>query len=314
MARQQWVLGIDGGGTKTTAILVARDGTLGAGETSGPSNLATMGVDHVARLLVDLVKKCCQKGSCVAQDLHAVGIGLAGAGRRADRAELRRQVIELSKNEGFPIHELVVESDWRIALEAAFAGGSGIVLIAGTGSIACAKAQDGSLHRTGGWGRVLGDEGSGFAIGRSGLGAVLRAYDGRGPLTMLSELALQHFSVSSIEELVGKIYREQADVATFVPKVFQAASKKDNVAQGILTHGAGELVDLVRVLMEKIQPKRKFPVALMGGLLEKDNVYSTMVKETITTTVSRVVVQKPQFPAVYGAAILAFRPFMHPAP
>lgn len=313
MIRQQWVLGIDGGGTKTTAILVASDGTLGAGESAGPSNLYTVGVQHVAKLVIELARKCCQKVQCAPEDLSAVGIGLAGAGSAADRAELHRYLVQDCQKEKFPVTTIVVETDWRIALEAAFASGPGIVLLAGTGSIACGKGEDGTLHRAGGWGKTLGDEGSGFAIGAEAVNAALRAHDGRSKQTILLELALQHFSVSSIEELIGKIYRERADVATFVPKVFQAASKKDDVAQGILTHGAGELVDLVRALITRIQPKRKFPVALMGGLLEKENIYSTMVKETLTSTMPQVVVQKPKFSAVYGAAILAFQPFTPPA-
>ncbi len=312
MTRQQWVLGIDGGGTKTDAILVARDGTLGTGESAGPANLNTVGLDRAAQIIFELAQKCCENVSSGPDDLYAVGIGLAGAGRDIDRAELHRHLLQLSQKEHFPLTSVVVETDWRIALEAAFASGPGVVLLAGTGSIACGKGADGKLFRAGGWGRMLGDEGSGFAISRDAVNAALRAHDGRSPQTMLLEFALQHFAVSSVEELIHKLYHEHADVASFVPKVLQAETKGDSVAHGILSRAADELIDLIRALITKIQPGGKVSIALMGGLLEKENVYSKMTREKLVSTFSPVVIQKPKFPAVYGAAILAFQPFRFP--
>lgn len=308
----KWVLGVDGGGTKTTAILVAEDGTFGAQETAGGTSLTTVGVEAAVKTVLELARKCCATVGCSAGELHAVGIGLAGAGRAADRDEFFRTLLEWGRKNDFQFSKLLVESDWRIALEGACPVSPGIVLIAGTGSIACARSEDGSFHRVGGLGRILDDGGSAFAMGRDGLQAALRAQEGRGDATLLRDYALQHFEVSSFDDLVGKVYHGGADVASFSSKVFVAASQRDPVAHAILFRGAGELVELVRTLIMKLQPKRRMPVAMMGGLLEKENVYSAMVKERLIATLPHILVQKPKFPPAYGAAILAFQPFTFP--
>jgi N-acetylglucosamine kinase-like BadF-type ATPase len=312
MESTKWILGIDGGGTKTTAILVAQDGTLGAQEKTGATSLTLLGVDRVVEVVFDLVKQCCAKVSCVPQQLHAVGIGLAGAGRAEDRDEVRRSLVSLGRKNHFPFSKVIVESDWRVALEGAFPTTPGIVLIAGTGSIACAKDENDALHRAGGWGRLLGDEGSAYELGREGLNAVLRAYEGRGGKTLLQQYAFEHFEVASIDELVSKIYRHTTDIASFASKILLAEKQRDHIAHTILFRGAGELVELVRTIIMKIKPKRRMPVALSGGLLEQDNTYSTMVKDRLKNTLPQILLQRPKFSADYGAAILAFHPFTFP--
>lgn len=307
-----WVLGVDGGGTKTTAILVGEDGTFGAQETAAGSSLTTLAIEAATKIVLDLAKKCCTAAGGAAADIHAVGIGLAGAGRAPERDEFHRTMVESATKNGFSFSNLIVESDWRVALEGAFPVSPGIVLIAGTGSIACVRSEDRSLHRIGGWGRILDDGGSAYALGRDGLQAVLRAQEGRGEATILSEYALQHFSVTSLDDLVRKVYGGQADVASFASKVSVAATQRDAAASAIISRGAGELVDLVGTLMKKLQPKRRMPVAMMGGLLDQENLYSTMVKERLTAALPGILVQKPKFPPAYGAAILALQPFMSP--
>ena len=308
----KWILGVDGGGTKTTAILVGEDGTFGAQESAGGASLTTVGIDAAAKIVFDLARKCCSVVSCSAEQLHAVGVGLAGAGRAVDRDELHRMLNEQGRRADFPFSKIVVEPDWRVALEGAYPVSPGVVLIAGTGSIGCARGEDKTLHRIGGWGRILDDAGSAYALGRDGLQAGLRAQEGLGDATILAEYALQHFDVASFDDLVGKVYRGAADVASFASKIFVAASQRDHIAHAILSRGAGALVEIVRALIMKIQPKRRIPVALMGGLLEKENVYSALVKERLVGTLPQVFVQKPKFPAAYGAAILAFQPFLFP--
>jgi N-acetylglucosamine kinase-like BadF-type ATPase len=308
---QKWVLGIDGGGTKTAAILVAEDGTFGAQQTVGPTSLTTVGVTQAAQIIFDLAMECCRKVSCTSEQLTAVGIGLAGAGRVEMRDEFQRVLERLSREKNFPFPRIVVDADWRVALEAAFPTSPGIVLIAGTGSVACMRAEDGSIHRVGGWGRIFGDEGSAYALGRDGLKAVLRAHDGRGEETLLLQLALEHFDVPKIGRLMDKIYRENADIASFASKVFLANNRHDHVAHQLLISGAGELAQLVRTLVTNIPPKRKMPVAFMGGLMSDDTVYAKLVREFLFITLPQLVMQRPKFPAAYGAAILAFQPFSH---
>lgn len=305
----RFVIGIDGGGSKTNALLVALDGTVLAEAGSGPTNLHTVGVGNAARTLLGLIKTLCERVQCSADSLEQIVMGLAGAGRPADRAALSDVLFALARDQDFNLKNVQIESDALIALEAAFAGGPGIVIIAGTGSIALYRTEDGKVLRAGGWGRILGDEGGGYQIARAALNAVLRAHDGRAPHTLLTEHARVFFSIASIEQLIPTVRESGGEIAGFAPEVFAAAASRDHVAARILVDQARELVELARVLAMKQPPKRKLPVALMGGLLETDNSYSRLVRDKITNALPNLVLQKPKFPAAFGAAIIGLHAF-----
>lgn len=306
---KRYVLGIDGGGTKTHAILVGLDGTVISEAKGGPTNLQTVGTQQAAKILFELIKDCCTKGECPPEALQNIVMGIAGAGRALDKSDLVDALFALGKKKKISLKQIIVESDARIALEAAFAGGPGIVVIAGTGSIALYRTEDGKILRAGGWGKILGDEGGGYTIARDALNLVMRQHDGRSEKTVLTKKAIEFFAVSSVDELIPTIYLDHADLASFAPWVFEALSERDRVAHGIVLKNANELVELVRVLTVKVRPKKKLPVALMGGLLENENVYSKMVREKIIDSLPHVVVQKPKFPAAFGAAIIGLHAF-----
>lgn len=307
--QKQYVVGIDGGGTKTHALLVDMEGAVVAECTGGPTHLQNVGVKQAASTLFELIRGCCDKATSEAASVRSVVLGIAGAGRASNKVDLTNTLVAISLKKKFPLKNIIVESDVRIALEAAFAGGPGVVVIAGTGSIALYRTEDGKLLRAGGWGNILGDEGGGFAIGRDGLNAVMRQHDGRSEKTLLTKKAFEHFGISATDDLIAKVYQDHTDVASFAPKVFDAVVERDRVAHLILVKNANELVELVRVLTMQARPKKKLAVALMGGLLESENVYSKMVKEKIAHSLPQVVVQKPKFPAAFGAAIIALYAF-----
>lgn len=309
MTKKQYVLGVDGGGTKTTAVLVSLDGTVVAEEQAGPINLQIVTVNDAAKITVKLMQGCCIKADCSSEQLKSIVLGLAGAGRVADKTAFLGELENSAKKNKLKLPSIVIETDARIALEAAFASSFGIVIIAGTGSIAIGKGEDGKIYRIGGWGRILGDEGSGYVIGRQALNAAVRSSEGRADKTKLLKFALEHFSISSTDELVTKIYRDNVDISSFAPKVIQAALEFDHVAHNILFSQANELAELVRVSVVQMHPKRRIPVALMGGLLETENVFSKMVKERIARSLPQIFIQKPKFPAAFGATILGLKAF-----
>lgn len=306
---RKYVIGIDGGGTKTNALLVGLDGTVATEATTGSTQIQTIGVKEAAHVLFDLIFTCCQQGACSADAIQSVILGVAGAGRASDRNDLMSTLQTLSSKKKFPLKNIIVETDARISLEAAFAGGPGIIVIAGTGSIALYRNEDGKILRTGGWGKILGDEGSGFSIGRDALNAVMRQHDNRGVNTELTKKALSHFQVSTVDDLIQKIYHGSADIASFAPRVCEAAVAFDHIAHSVLVKNASELMEHVRVLIMQSRPKKKLPVALMGGMLESDTIYSKMVREKIINSLPNVVVQKQKFPAAFGAAIIGLNAF-----
>lgn len=309
MKEKKYVLGVDGGGSKTTAILVALDGSVIADLHTEATNPQNLGYDVSASILVGLIRDICQKANCSIAEIKSVVMGIAGIGRQRDVDALLNSIETNARKQKLQLPQIRMETDARIALEAAFASGPGIALIAGTGSIAIAKNEDGKIFRLGGWGRVLGDEGSGYSIALNAIKAAIKAHEGRGDRTALLNLVIEHFECESLEELIYKIKLENAEIASFAPKVLKAAMEFDHISHNILFNQANELAELVRTLVNKIHPKKKIPVALMGGLLENENIYSKMVKERVSRSLPQIVIQKPKFPTAFGAAILGLNAF-----
>ncbi len=305
MDKKKYVLGVDGGGTQTTAILVDLEGAVVVEEKSVSSNIQVVGVEKATKTIIKLIFTCCKKAGCDINSIKSIVLGLAGAGRVSDKKVL----LEGLKKSQIKLPAVTVETDARIALEAAFASSFGIVLIAGTGSIAVGKDETGKFFRIGGWGRILGDEGSGYLIALKALNASIRAYEGRGDKTTLVNHALEQFECKTLDDIISKVYSGSTDIAAFASKVIKAAAEFDHVAHNILFNQANELADLVRTLISQMHPKRKMPVALMGGLLETENAYSKMVKERISRSLPQIIIQKPKFPAAFGAAIIGLKAF-----
>ena len=307
--QRRYVIGVDGGGTKTHALLVGPDGTVLAESTGGPSNPQNVGLEKSSETLFTAILDCCKIVKCEPHDVQSIVLGVAGAGRATDKAELVERLHAIGARKKYAVNNITVETDVRIALEASFAGGPGIVVVAGTGSIALYRTEDNQLLRAGGWGNIIGDEGGGYALARDAMNAVMRQHDGRSEKTLLTKKALTHFGVDQVDNLITKIYHDHTELASFAPSVLEADVERDRVAHGVLVKNSNELVELVRVLVMRVRPKKKLPVCLMGGLLESENVYSKMVKEKIAHALPHVVVQKPKFSAAFGAAILGLNAF-----
>jgi glucosamine kinase len=190
-------------------------------------------------------------------------VGAAGAGREPEREELRKA---LRAENLAPT--VVVTTDIDIALAAAFSDGPGIVVSAGTGSVAVGRDKAGKRHRIGGYGWQMGDEGSGYAIGRAALGAVSRAIDGRSPKTALSERILHATRSSDFDALVRwAATASPAEVAALAPHVLTVAAAGDQLAQGITDYAARELSQLAICLLPKMDITPPIRVAVTGGLL-----------------------------------------------
>lgn len=309
MKNYKYVLGVDGGGTKTTAILVKLDGSVVSELQTESTNPQNIGFLKSAEIILKLTNDICTRNGCSLDEIQVAVLGIAGLGRKQDVYEFINALNTVSKKLKLQLPQLRIETDARIALEAAFASTYGIVLIAGTGSIAIAKSETGNIIRIGGWGRIFGDEGSGYTIAVSAIKAAIKAYEGRSDKTILLNLAIKHFECETLEDIIYQTKKEPRDIASFAPIVLEAANQFDHVAHNILFNQANELAELVRTLVAKISPRRKIPVALLGGLLENENIYSKMVKERIVRSLPQVIIQKPKFPAAFGAAILGLNAF-----
>src|SRR3954469_4541414 len=254
------LIGADVGGTKT-AVAVSRDGKI-VGRADGPGAALRPGRALVSSsAIADVVRQALSSAGLLVGDVLVVGA--AGAGREPEQDELRKAL----RGENVAA-SVVVTTDIEIALAAAFAEGPGIVVSAGTGSVAVGRDRTGKRHRIGGYGWQMGDEGSGYAIGRGSLGAVSRARDGRSPPTALSERILQVTRSADFDALVRwAAGASPAEVAALAPHVLEVGAGGDTLAKGIAEYAARELSQLAICLLPRMDLTPPVPVAITGGLL-----------------------------------------------
>lgn len=305
----KFIIGIDGGATKTTAILSDSTGNILAEKSAGPSNFLIIGVDNVARTISHLILDLCNEAEVNTQNIEIICIGLTGAGRESDAEKVKNAIIDYWKTlYSTELKKLIVTSDARIALEGAFSGRPGIILIAGTGSIMFGKDRNGNLYRVGGFGRYIGDEGGGYSIGRQGLQAIAKYFDGRAPETKLFRLVQENFGINTPEDLIRKVYQENLDFATIAPFVIQAAEEGDEICREILRKEAEELLLHIKAIKDKIRVRTVY-IAFIGGLLSTDNYYSKLLRKVILQKIEGVNVILPEHSPAYGAVLLAMDEF-----
>jgi N-acetylglucosamine kinase-like BadF-type ATPase len=297
-------LGVDGGGTKTHAVILDLNfNVLGEG-MAGPSNPLRVGVSNAATAIREAVDKACDAASLRRTDLVAAEIGLAGVRRPELRARMRDSLKALG------IRDVVVVGDADIALYAATQGAPGLVVIAGTGSICCGINARAKHACAGGWGPLAGDEGGGGWIARRGLRAIAYASDGRGPATSLSAAASKYFRVSNPSDLSTAIYAPAITneyLAGFGKLVIQAAKAKDRVAREILVEAGKELGVAAAAVIRNLKLEREsFPVGYVGGVFASSGeLVLSHLREAVLGIAPRALLTPPKFSPAVAAARMA---------
>jgi N-acetylglucosamine kinase-like BadF-type ATPase len=256
------VIGIDAGGTKTVCLLADEQGQILSRARGPGANLQAVGELQVEKVLHDVMQQAIGDRDIVPA---AICLGIAGVDRPNDAAVVRG----IMKRIGAHARTVIV-NDALIALETGAPGQAGIVIISGTGSIAYGRNAAGEAARAGGWGYVLGDEGSGYWIGRSALRAVLRAADHRGPRTMLTGMLLDHFNVTQPQLLLHEIYHHHlkpAAIGALASCVHDAFNQGDAAAAGILRGAADELEGSALSVARRLElTGEAFTFVLSGGI------------------------------------------------
>lgn len=295
------VLGIDAGGTKTVALLADGDGRILGEGRAGAANLQTEGELEVEKILHTAIERATD-GRHV--PIAAVCLGMAGVDRENDGLIIR----DVMRRLGFRLNTLIV-NDALIALVAGAGASPGLVVISGTGSIAYGVSHRGVAARAGGWGPTMGDEGSGYWIGRRALGAVMRDADGRGPHTELTPLVLRHFSLPRPDALVAEIYHQpqgRRAIAALAAVVDGARRDGDPVAMDIMIGAADELALAAASVITRLEMRgEQFPILLAGGLLNGGSWLAIEVQRRLAEVAPRgMVAPLTQEPAA-GAVRLA---------
>jgi N-acetylglucosamine kinase-like BadF-type ATPase len=256
------VLGIDAGGTKTVCLLADERGNILSEGRGGGANLHTSGELEVEKVLHEVMETAIGDRDITPA---AVCLGIAGV----DRDDEARTVRAIMRRIGYK-SRIVVVNDALVALVAGAGNAPGIVIIAGTGSIVYGRNARFEAARAGGWGHIIGDEGSGYWIGREALAAIVRAVDGRGPDTRLTEDVLAHFNIDDASRLPRIVYDRELprmSVAALGPIVQQASDLGDAVASGILERAADELVLAARSVATRLEMRGdEFAFVLAGGV------------------------------------------------
>jgi N-acetylmuramic acid 6-phosphate etherase len=266
------ILGIDGGGSGTRAWLVPIDSDnilpIGVGEAA-TSNPQSVGWSAALGNIDLAVRRAFRSAAVDRRPVDAVCLAIAGTGREVDRQRLQRW----SEQQRLAA-TIITTHDANPILTAGTSQGTGLALICGTGSFAYGKNAAGQTARAGGWGHVLGDEGSGYSIAVAGLRAAVHAHEGTGPETRLGEIFTSHLGIAAVEDLRDFTYGEGASVrrtATLAPLVLAAAEESDEVATAIADRAAGDLARLVGSVYSRLfRDSTNDPgcdIALAGSLL-----------------------------------------------
>jgi N-acetylglucosamine kinase-like BadF-type ATPase len=317
-----YVLGIDGGGTRTTCVLMDNNGTIiGRGE-AGPSNYQSVGIETAKQgiqlaieqtiLIAKIDSKIPIKGIC---------LGLAGVGRPEDIKVIENLVSQLKLCESLPIEWLLkpettlIYNDSQIALVGGIGHAVGIAVIAGTGSHIFGQNSQGKTKRVGGWGYILGDEGSGYDIAVRGMQAALKSFDGRLEFTTLIPEFQNHLHLKNLQDLVEVVYRRGwgvKEIAALAPIVDQAATAGDRVALNIIEDAAAELALATKVaILELFDYAENFEIVTIGGVWSSAANLRHRFEVSISEISPLAKVILPRHEPADGAALLALKRLRH---
>lgn len=297
-------LGIDGGGTKTQAVIADAECRVVGEGFSGASNPLRVGLEEAISHIDSAVREACAQAGVKLADVAAACAAIAGINHPIHYHTMRDALRRV-----LPIDNLQVVTDARAALEGALDGRPGVVIIAGTGSIAMGINEAGEEARSGGWGPTLGDEGSGYDIARRALTAIASSFDGRSPQTILTERVCRKLRIANTTDLPGVIYNsdsEPVEIASLAELVAAAAREGDEVSRSILNEAGRELGRLAVSVIERLGLQAApFRVACVGSVFKSGEMVLEPLRAAVLGLAPRAEIGPPLFPPTLGAVKLA---------
>jgi N-acetylglucosamine kinase-like BadF-type ATPase len=302
--REGHFLGIDGGGTKTQAIVIdSSNQVLGEG-ISGASNPLRVGIDQAMENIVLAAAEAVGRAGLRIDEVTSAVVALAGISH-----PLHFHAVKQALDRALGVKDLDLVTDAQAALVGALDGQPGVVIIAGTGSIALGVNRAGETARSGGWGPELSDEGSGYDIARRALRAVAAAFDGRSQSTKLSDLIFKRLGVETAADLPGVIYssnRDPVEIASLAELVTEAAEAGDCVALSILSDAGADLGHLAVSVIERLRMAScAFRIALVGSVFKAGEPLTGSLKKRVLAVARNAEFGPPLFAPTVGAARLA---------
>ena len=296
-----YIIGIDGGGTKTIGILATATGQHLAQVQSGPANYHVVGEAQTQAVLEGIVAELYEKADVPPTSDVRFCLGMAGLGRAADREVIGRICDEL----GFSQNRILTH-DAHIALVGGTEKHEGVIVISGTGAIVYGINTDGREARASGWGYLLGDEGSGYDIGIKGLQAIARATDGRGDQTELTDRILNRLELNEPSELIRWAHAASRDmIAQLAAVVFDTAQTTDAVAECLIDAAVDELVCATTSVIKQLKFTKPFDIVLSGGNLIHQTMFADKLRHQFARIQPKASVQLPKYEPAHGAVLVA---------
>lgn len=291
------VVGVDAGGTSTRA-LAERDGIEGALVVESGANVRFVGVEGATSTIGRAVERALN-----GTKLDAMHVGMAGGG-----AEATREALRTGLQQRFPGAKVDISDDAHIVLRAGAPEGNAVALMSGTGSIVCADI-DGTYFRCGGYGYLIGDEGSAYAMGKAAINLTLRVYDGRVAMESLFERIEEHLGAHGTQAILDAVYLAAEPIqvtAALAPLVLRAAADGERSATKIVQGAALDLFDLVKSIVRLAQiGDREIPLVLSGGSFAQNSLLTYLLETRIASEYPHLVVTKDAPRPIYGAIALA---------
>lgn len=268
-------LGVDGGGSKTTAVVFDENGRFICSRTGESINYYSIGLETARANMADIIAGIGRSAGSVS--FESAVIGMSALGEKATDEELEAFVHGIIEAKS-----IYMDSDLYIAMQALNARGECAVVISGTGSMVTARTKSGEMIHAGGWGHILGDEGSGYCIGLDAIKAAIASYEGYGERTELYEECLSFFEIDNIYDLIGLFYDKgvsRKKIAAFAVNVRVLAATDDKVSYAIVESGAKKLSRTVLSLIKDF-PK-ELPIGLWGGIFQHSQLYTEIFKQAL---------------------------------
>lgn len=301
-----YYLGIDGGGTKTQAVILDDQGLLVGMGTAGASNIGNVGVTQATRNIQEAVELASAEAGITSTSFETAFLGIAGVVSAQDRDTVLKIAHQLRlASEG----QIEVDHDCRVALAGGLGGAPGIVQIIGTGTSCFGRTATGDSWMAGGWGYLIADEGGGYWLGVQALKAATEAYDTRGGSTLLQAMVLDALEIQETKQIMQRVYQDQlsvTDIAKLSRLVIDAAQQNDAVAQDIIALGMNEVGRCIESVANHLNySEDELRLVCIGGILKAGDVIITPLANAVHQRLPTCQIETPQFPPAVGAGILA---------
>ena len=296
------ILGVDSGGSKTKAILVDRElNLLGVG-VNGPGNIHDVGDERARKNILEAINKALSEAGGGLMDIRYGGFGISGVDTDKDRDIMSNSLADLEiAGEKFIVNDVVMSHYSSVG------GGPGVTVVGGSGSKFYGRNDREEETKMGGWGWLVGDEGSGFQISRRGIQEATKAYDGRREDSVLVDFVLEHFDLERFEEVISRLHEglgHPKEISSFSKRVVEASEMGDDAAEEVIEEACREIFIGVRSAKENLDIKEPFKVGLTGGIFNSERILER-VKGLITEEYPGTKVLRPMGDPVVGSIALA---------